>query len=158
MCVCGVSNRSAWEDVLSVKTKVDLLLECYYKVLSNRNRRDAPSAPSLLGQQEEGRDACPAPGSHEKAGEQRALCEEEFGYSSVRDWDTLMDMELRRSFKQWEEEYLTEIRQTLVPVISQYVGGAEPCKQDRHTVVSMLRVACLASDIPTKPIYLDTGT
>lgn len=135
-----------------MKTKVDLLMECYYKVLSMHDRRDGTHSPSLLGG--ERGDSFTMLG-HEKASEGR-----EFGYSSVQDWDTLVNMELQRSFKEWEEKYLAEIHQTLMPALSQCVSGgsSETSKVDAHTIVSMLRVACLASDIPTKPIYLDTGS
>lgn len=147
----SVSSRSTWEEVLSVKTKIDLLMECYYKVLSTYDRRDRPHSLSLLG--EERRDSFAMLGHEVTEGT-------EFGYSSVRDWDTLVDTELQRSFKQWEEKYLTEIHQTLMPALSQYAsrGSSEANSVDVHTITSMLRVACSASDIPTKPIYLDTGS
>jgi hypothetical protein len=142
-----VSNRSAWEDVLSVKTKVDLLMECYFKVLSMHDSRGGPHSPSQLGG--ERRDTPLTMLDYEG---------KEFSYSSVKDWDTFVGAELQRSFKVWEEKFLTEIHQTLVPSVSRYVdGSSETRKVDAHTIASILRVLGSASNLPTKPVYLDTG-
>ena len=91
---------------------------------------------------------------HEEASERS-----EFSYSLVKDWDALVAAEVQRSFKKWEEKYLTEIHQTLMPATSQYIGGSSGrCEVDTSTLASVLRVVGVASNMSTKPIYLDTGS
>lgn len=122
-------------------------MECYYKVLSKYDQRGAPHGPSQLGVAK--RDPFVVLG-HEEVSERS-----KFSYSSVKDWDALVDVELQRSFKKWEEKYLTEIHQTVMPAIFQCAGGSG--EVDKTTLATVLRVVGVASNTVTNPIYLDTG-
>ena len=142
----AVSSRSKWEDVLAVKTKVELLLECYHKVVSNGNMGD--HTPAVLGQGDR----------REKKRDETTEEEfQEFGYSAVKDWSALTSVAMQRRFGKWERQYLTGIKRMLLPLVSQLIQSMDTA-QDRQEIVSLLRATCAACNIATRPIYLDSGS
>lgn len=145
-----VSNRSSWEEVLAVKTKCDLLLECYHTAVSMGDMRDAQTT---IGEKKNGRHQL----VDESGGRRDGV---EFGYSSLKDWSLLVEMTLRRRFNQCEMRFLTEIQQTLLPLLSRCCNQQQDSCRHRHHcdngVASLLRVASQCSNIPATPIYLET--
>lgn len=135
-----VSHRSNWEDVLALKTKIDLLLECYHVLSGRHGDRNGHYTPTLL----------------EGHGRTHPLHPnlQEFGYSSLKDWTALSSMELQKRHKQWEAKYLRELQHTLLPAISQHIR-ASPGQAERERHTAMLRALYLASGIHTNPVYLD---
>ena len=145
----SVSNRSSWEEVLAVKTKYDLLLECYHTAVSMGDMRDTQTT---IGEKENGR--------HQLVEREDGV---EFGYTSLKDWSLLADMTFHRKFQQWELKYLTEIQQTLLPLLSRCCSQQQQdsCRHNNSVaggsgVAALLRVASLCSNIPATPIYLET--
>lgn len=140
-----VSHRSNWEDVLALKTKLDLLLKCYHVLSGQRDDRNGRSTPPLL----EGRGTGRAPKPHPLHPNL-----EEFVYSSLKDWTAVSSMELQKRHKQWEVKYLAELQQTLLPAISHHIR-ASPAPGLAEQDTALLRALYLASDIHTNPIYLN---
>ena len=133
-----VSERSSWQEILYLKTKVDLLMECYHMILDSDRRVHETSR-------------CDRDGLKLKLDDSPNV---EFAYSSLRDWIRLSSLMLQKKHKLWEKHYLTDVKDTLIPRVCQYIE--EACsKGNKNAAVSMLQALYLASDIHTKPVYLN---
>lgn len=133
-----VSERNTWQEILNVKTKVDMLIECYQAILQSNEEK------TLLSKNDEVKMKSPL-----------EICDlPPFAYSSVEDWNMLTFLEFQKRLKIWEAKYLRDVKYKLVPLVSQNIGN--PHSENEKQDVSTLQALYLAGNISTNPVYLNT--
>lgn len=144
VCVT-VSERSQWQDVLLLKTKLEMLTGSYHQASSSLDRRAAADVP-------------PSPGVREDVTSVTSRWREgaEFGYASLGEWEELVTARFHEGHAQCEAGYLEELQRTLLPLASGKLAGHEGGAGDVTAAVGMLQGVGVASGLPTRPVYLNT--
>ena len=134
--------------MLLVKTKVDMLIHTYDAAIAGLGLKATPTQSILL--------------EHRGAGEPPSCCTtttREFGYSSLRDWNMLTQLLLQRQFREWEERFLGEIRDVLLPLAARAVASCSRASRHQeplHSAVSALQAIHVAVGLRTYPAFLNT--
>lgn len=151
-----VAERSTWQDILHMKTKLDLIKQSYNSLIDSCNQM---TASSTSGQLEV--DDIVTVASNEAVEPKPDVtilspAAPRLSFPSLDEWSTLSRTEHQRSFKQWEVEYLSAVEQDILPHVSHYISSLPPGSEQTTKAVSVIRTLFMASKVSSRPVYLDS--
>ena len=153
------TERSSWQNVLHMKTELDLIKQSYHSVLNAYNHNS--SSPTATPSQEPAGleiDIAQLTSSYEaiKLDAISPSSPSPLIFSSLDEWSNASKTEQLKKHRQWEVKYLAAVEENILPLVSRCMNSPSPGPEWTSKAVSMIRTLHLVSQVPSKPIYLDS--